>query len=43
MKMLETQRLILREWHETDINDLFHVMRNPSVIDSGWMPHADKK
>lgn len=43
MKTLETQRLILREWHETEIDDLFYIMKNPSVIDGGWMPHADKK
>ncbi len=41
MKMLETQRLILREWHENDICDLFEIMKSPSVIDGGWKPHPD--
>ena len=38
---LETQRLILREWQESDVNDLYDIMKTPSVIMGGWEPHAN--
>ena len=40
MITLETQRLILRGWRESDIDDLYNIMKNSSVIMGGWEPHA---
>lgn len=31
MKLLETNRLILRDWNEQDLNDLFIILSNPNV------------
>ena len=31
MKRLETNRLILRDWNEQDLNDLFIILSNPNV------------
>ncbi len=39
MKRIETQRLILREWKENDVHDLFEIMKSNSVLMGGWMPH----
>ena len=39
MRSLETQRLVLREWQENDVCDLFEIMKSDSVIMGGWMPH----
>jgi len=41
MKKLETPRLILREWRQNDVNDLFDIMKNSSVIMGGWEPHSN--
>jgi len=30
MKTLETERLILRDWAENDVDDLFALMSDPS-------------
>lgn len=38
---LETPRLLLRPWLETDAHDLFAIMHSPSVRDGGWKPHTD--
>ena len=40
---LETPRLVLRGWRESDLEDLFAYFSNPEVgPDAGWQPHADK-
>lgn len=40
---LETPRLVLRGWRESDLEDLFAYCSNPEVgPDAGWQPHADK-
>ena len=41
MKTLETPRLILRKWKTNDADDLFNIMKNPSVCMGGWKPHSD--
>ena len=41
MVTLETKRLILREWQESDIDDLYDIMKKSSVIMGGWEPHAN--
>lgn len=35
MKTLETERLILREWHEKDADEYFELYKNPEVEDAG--------
>jgi len=38
--VLETDRLILREWKETDLNDFFEYDRVDGVGQmAGWQPH----
>ena len=38
--VLETDRLILREWKETDVNDLFEYASIDGVGQmAGWSPH----
>ncbi len=40
---LETPRLVLRGWRESDLEDLFAYCSNPEVGPAaGWQPHADK-
>ena len=41
MTTLETQRLILRGWRESDVDDLHEIMKNSSVIMGGWEPHTN--
>lgn len=41
MESLETPRLVLRKWRMTDAEDLFDIMKSPSVIMGGWKPHSD--
>ena len=41
MKALETERLFLREWQKNDVEDLFDIMKNPSVTIGGWKPHSN--
>lgn len=41
MEILETSRLVLRKWRMTDAEDLFDIMKSPSVIMGGWKPHSD--
>ncbi len=39
---LETERLILRPWHEADAERLYEFARDPLVGPiAGWPPHAD--
>lgn len=43
MKTLETERLILRQWTEDDLDAFFDYAKNPNVGPSaGWQPHQDK-
>ncbi|MPM31235.1 hypothetical protein SDC9_77789 [bioreactor metagenome] len=43
MRTLETNRLILREWRESDLDDYFEYAQNPNVgPNAGWKPYSDK-
>lgn len=40
MKTLETERLILRGWQESDAADMFEFAKSPNVgPNAGWKPH----
>ena len=41
MTTLETQRLILKGWRKSDVDDLHDIMKNSSVIMGGQEPHAN--
>lgn len=42
LSAMETERLMLRPWAETDAADLFEFARDPRVGPmAGWPPHAD--
>lgn len=41
METLETSRLILRGWQENDIDDLFDIFKDESVIMGGWKPNSN--
>lgn len=44
MKTLKTDRLILRLWKETDLDDFFEYASVPNVGEmAGWPHHADKE
>ena len=41
MTALETERLVLRPWRETDAGSLYEYARNPNVGPiAGWPPHT---
>ncbi len=43
MKQLETQRLILRDWKVTDLDDFYTYAKVDGVGQmAGWPPHTDK-
>jgi putative acetyltransferase len=43
MKVIETERLILRHWDVEDVDDLFDYANNPNVgPHAGWKPHENK-
>jgi len=43
MKTLETERLILRAWHENDADDFFAYAKHPEVgLNGGWPPHTTR-
>jgi [ribosomal protein S5]-alanine N-acetyltransferase len=43
METLETERLLLRPWLESDLDDFYEYARDPEVgPNAGWEPHADK-
>ena len=38
--MMETERLMLRKWNETDAESLFEYAKDPEVgLIAGWPPH----
>ena len=40
---LRTERLVLREWQETDLDDFHAYCRNPNVGPAaGWAPHPNR-
>lgn len=44
LKLLETERLILRDWQPDDLDDLYEYSKNPNFgILTGWKPHESKK
>jgi len=44
MKTLETERLILRDWEKTDLDDLFKLWSNPNVtIPEGSLPKKTRE
>lgn len=44
MKTLETERLILRSFQETDLNDFYEYAKNPHIgPNAGWPPHESIK
>jgi len=41
MKILETERLILRPWCEADAESLYAYARDPDIgLPAGWPPHT---
>lgn len=43
MKTLETARLTLRSWRESDLESFYAYSQNPNVgPNGGWAPHPDK-
>jgi len=44
MKVLETERMVLRPWKTDDIDDFYEYAKNPNVgPNAGWEPHKDKE
>jgi [ribosomal protein S5]-alanine N-acetyltransferase len=44
MKTLETERLILRPWRESDLDDFYEYGKDPEVgPNAGWKPHDSKE
>lgn len=42
MQVLETERLILRNWKTDDVNDLFEYAKNPNIaLMAGWKTHEN--
>lgn len=42
MKALETKRLILRPWRESDLEDFYEYAKDPQIgTDAGWKPHEN--
>lgn len=40
--VLETERLLLRKWQESDAEDLYELAKDPKVGPiAGWMPHKN--
>ena len=40
--ILQTDRLLLRHWKETDANDLYEAAKNPNIGPrAGWTPHKN--
>ncbi|HWT75358.1 MAG TPA: GNAT family protein [Mobilitalea sp.] len=44
MKTLETEKLILRSFQESDLDDLYEYAKSPNVgPNAGWPPHESKE
>jgi [ribosomal protein S5]-alanine N-acetyltransferase len=44
MKILETERLLLRPFEETDLDDLYEYAKGPHIgPNAGWEPHKSKE
>lgn len=44
MKTLETERLLLRKFQDTDLDDFYEYAKNPNVgPNAGWEPHKSKE
>ncbi|MFV0351691.1 MAG: GNAT family N-acetyltransferase [Oscillospiraceae bacterium] len=44
MQMIETPRLLLRDWRREDIEDVYEYSKHPQVgPNAGWAPHVNKK
>lgn len=44
MKVLDTERLILRPWKIDDLDDFYEYAKNPKIgPNAGWEPHRDKE
>ncbi|WP_139905055.1 GNAT family N-acetyltransferase [Clostridium thermarum] len=44
MKILETERMILRPWKIEDLEDFYEYAKNPNVGPyAGWEPHGNKE
>lgn len=44
METLETDRLILRPWRESDLEDLYEYAKDPEVgPNAGWKPHGNRE
>lgn len=42
MRTLETERLVLRSWRMSDLDDLYEYAKDPDVGPmAGWMPHLN--
>ena len=41
MKHLDTKRLVLRDWEQTDLEDFFAYASKPTIGPAaGWPPHT---
>lgn len=40
IKILDTERLLLKRWSIENIDDFHELMHNPSCIAGGWKPSA---
>ena len=39
---LESERILLRHWKESDVEDLYDAARNPKIgLNAGWTPHKN--
>lgn len=44
MNIIESERLILRPFRESDLNDFYEYAKNPNVgPNAGWKPHESKE
>lgn len=44
MKVIETNRMVLRPWKIEDLDDLYEYARNPKIGPcAGWKPHENKE
>lgn len=44
MKDLQTERLLLRQWTEADVEDVYQYAKSPNVgPNAGWKPHESRE